>query len=111
MNTPIERLLAALREHGYEPRRSGDGWICRCPAHDDRQPSLSIAEGDDGRVLVHCHAGCATTHVLAAIGLELRDLMPVPVTETSRRTRRTGVMGTGTPGTPPHNTPIYATAR
>ncbi|MGH9533815.1 MAG: AAA family ATPase [Terriglobales bacterium] len=40
-------------------RRSGDGWLARCPAHDDRSPSLAIAEGAGGRTLVYCHAGCA----------------------------------------------------
>ena len=39
-------------------KKTGHGqWIARCPAHEDRSPSLSIAEKDD-RVLVHCHAGC-----------------------------------------------------
>ena len=41
-------------------RRIGQGkWQGRCPAHADRSPSLSVAEGQDGRVLVHCFAGCA----------------------------------------------------
>lgn len=72
----LERLLAALREHGYEPRRTAGGWTCRCPAHNDRNPSLSIGTGEDGRALVKCHAGCETAEVVAAIGLALRDLMP-----------------------------------
>ena len=55
-------------------RRSGDGWVARCPAHEDRSPSLSVREGGDGRVLVYCHAGCCTEDVVAAIGLSMRDL-------------------------------------
>lgn len=55
-------------------RRSGAGWIARCPAHDDRQPSLSIRAGRDGRVLICCFAGCATDSVLAAAGLGWRDV-------------------------------------
>ena len=39
-------------------RKSGTGYNARCPAHDDANPSLSITEGDDGKVLVHCFAGC-----------------------------------------------------
>jgi hypothetical protein len=39
-------------------RRAGDGWMARCPAHDDREPSLSIRQGEDGKVLVRCDAGC-----------------------------------------------------
>jgi len=54
--------------------RNGSGWTARCPAHDDDAPSLSINEGDDGRVLVHCHAGCDTVAIVAAMGLTMRDL-------------------------------------
>ena len=57
-------------------RRSGNGWTARCPAHEDRTASLSIAEGDDGRVLVHCFAGCNTMDVLGAVGMMLGDLFP-----------------------------------
>jgi hypothetical protein len=54
---------------------SGDGnWIARCPAHDDRSPSLSIAEGREGRVLMFCHAGCEIDAIARALGIELRDL-------------------------------------
>lgn len=45
-------------------RPSGDGWMARCPAHDDREPSLSIAIGKDGKVLLHCHAGCDQDRVI-----------------------------------------------
>jgi hypothetical protein len=51
-------------------------WSARCPAHDDRNPSLSVAVGDDDRVLVHCHAGCKTEDILAALNLKMRDLYP-----------------------------------
>lgn len=40
----------------------------RCPAHDDKRPSLSIAEGDDGRLLCHCHAGCEFASIMAGLG-------------------------------------------
>ena len=55
---------------------SGGGWVARCPAHGDDNPSLSIARGEDGRWLVHCHAGCSAEAVVAAVGLKMRDLMP-----------------------------------
>jgi hypothetical protein len=55
-------------------RKSGTGWQTRCPAHKDRNPSLSISEGRNGGVLVHCHAGCPTEAVLGAVGLTLADL-------------------------------------
>lgn len=56
-------------------RRAGqDKWIGRCPAHNDRNPSLSIAVGKDGRVLIHCFAGCTHRAILEALGLQERDL-------------------------------------
>nr|WP_281722278.1 toprim domain-containing protein [Nitrosomonas nitrosa] len=48
-------------------RKAGGGWMARCPAHDDREPSLSIRDADDGKVLVRCHAGCDQGRVLAAL--------------------------------------------
>jgi putative DNA primase/helicase len=53
-------------------RRAGTAWMARCPAHADREPSLSIKNGDGGRVLVRCHAGCDQERVIAA--LQLRGL-------------------------------------
>lgn len=58
-------------------KRTGPGtWTSRCPAHADRSPSLSIRELDDGRALVHCHAGCEVQEVLAAVGMTFADLHP-----------------------------------
>lgn len=53
-----------------------DSWMARCPAHDDKSPSLKITDISGGRTLIHCHAGCGAIDVLAAIGLELSDLYP-----------------------------------
>jgi hypothetical protein len=58
-------------------KRTGpDRYIARCPAHDDKGPSLAVRELDDGRTLVHCFAGCSVHEVVAALGLELDDLFP-----------------------------------
>lgn len=57
-------------------KRSGSAYAARCPAHEDKLASLSVSEGDDGRILVKCHAGCATEDVVRKLGLELRDLFP-----------------------------------
>jgi DNA primase len=54
--------------------RNGDGWKARCPAHDDKNPSLSISESADGKILIHCHAGCTPDAVCAALGVKLSDL-------------------------------------
>ena len=48
-------------------RKVGAAWVARCPAHEDREPSLSIAHGDNGKVLVRCHAGCEQHRVIAAM--------------------------------------------
>ncbi len=47
--------------------RAGRGWMVKCPAHEDRTPSLSVRTGRDGRTLVHCHAGCSQTTVIEAL--------------------------------------------
>ena len=57
-------------------KRAGKGWVARCPAHDDKNPSLSISAGAGGRVLLHCHAGCETTTICDALGLTSADLFP-----------------------------------
>jgi hypothetical protein len=60
--------------HQLDARPNGDGWSAKCPAHDDRTPSLSISEGADSRILLKCHAGCGTEEIVAALGLKLSDL-------------------------------------
>jgi DNA methylase len=55
-------------------RRSDHGWVARCPAHTDRHPSLSIADGADGRLLLCCFAGCSWSEIRTA--LEARSLWP-----------------------------------
>lgn len=56
--------------------KSAKGWKARCPAHKDRNPSLSVSEGDDGRILLKCFAGCSADAVVRVLGLSMRDLMP-----------------------------------
>jgi hypothetical protein len=57
-----------------------DGATARCPAHDDRHASLSVGEGADGRILLHCHAGegCPLEAITAALGIAVTDLFPEP---------------------------------
>jgi putative DNA primase/helicase len=59
-------------------QRDGQGWKARCPAHEDARPSLGVLEGTDGRIVLRCRAGCDTSAVLAALGLEMRDLFAEP---------------------------------
>ncbi len=72
--TPTETVLSALRDLGHDPKHARDGWQCRCPAHEDRTPSLSIKVGDDGCALVHCHAGCSFDSICAALKLTKAEL-------------------------------------
>lgn len=57
-------------------KRSGEGYVACCPAHEDRHQSLSVSTGTDGRILVKCHAGCETEDIVAALRLTMADLMP-----------------------------------
>ena len=56
-----------------------DQWIARCPAHEDKSPSLAIKEVDD-RLLIHDFAGCSTYEIVSALELELSDLFPEKIT-------------------------------
>ena len=77
----LQDVLGKLGDAGL--KRAGDGrWMARCPAHDDRQASLSISRGDDGRALLNCHAGCETADIVAGLGLKLADLFPPKAEET-----------------------------
>lgn len=70
-------------------RRSGQSrWAAKCPAHKDRTASLSIRELDDGRVLVHCFAGCSAHDVLSAAGLDMAALFPEKPIHHERPERR-----------------------
>jgi hypothetical protein len=57
-----EAIARALGGH-----RAGAGWTARCPAHDDRTPSLSLTDTKDGKLLVRCHAGCDQKDVIAGL--------------------------------------------
>lgn len=70
---PVDALLERLAS---VKKTRPDRWQARCPAHDDRSPSLSITETAEGIVLVKCWAGCSASEVVAAVGLELKDLFP-----------------------------------
>jgi putative DNA primase/helicase len=54
--------------------KTAAGWEARCPAHKDKKPSLCIKEGDDGRTLIDCKAGCPPESVCAALGIKMADL-------------------------------------
>jgi len=64
-------------------RRSGNGWLCTCPAHEDHRPSLSISDGRNGFPVVFCFAGCEQGSVIGA--LRARGLWVTPERSTASR--------------------------
>ena len=94
--TALERLLAKL----HSVTSTGSGYTARCPGHDDRQASLSLTEGDDGRVLLHCFAGCTTDEVVVAAGVEMKDLFPPSTNgrDSGGRAKRSAVRPTAVSG-------------
>ena len=70
----VEELLDRLER----VKRVGPGrWMARCPAHEDRTPSLSVRDAGDV-ILLHCFAGCLTEAVCQRIGIQLSDLFRDP---------------------------------
>lgn len=78
---PIDLVLGGLT--GVRQRQPGQ-WSARCPAHDDRGPSLSVRETPDHAVLLHCFAGCTVQDITGALSLDLADLFPLRKSMTSQ---------------------------
>lgn len=76
MQDPVNNILSRL--DGVKEIKP-DRWKAICPGHDDRNPSLSIGRGDDGRVLLKCWSGCESGAIVDAIGLDLKDLFLQPI--------------------------------
>lgn len=81
MSRPIERVLARLAElSGRQPRRCGAGWMAVCCGHKggrEETESLSVAEAEDGKVLLNCHAeGCSYALIVAGLGMDEAELFP-----------------------------------
>lgn len=73
----LANIVAVLQEHGCDPHPGQRGrYRAICPAHADSSPSLSVAEGDNEQVIIHCFAGCATEDVLKDLDLKWSDLYP-----------------------------------
>ena len=65
-------------------RKGGTGFVARCPSHDDKKQSLSLAE-DSGRILVKCFAGCSTKQIISSLGLDWTDLFDRRIEKPDRR--------------------------
>jgi len=87
--TPVQQVLDLLEN----VRPGSNGSTALCPFHGDTNNSLSVAEGEDGRVLLKCFAGCEVPDIVGAIGLEMRDLFPKPpVVETRSANTKNAAM-------------------
>lgn len=76
----INDLLSRLKK----VKPTGENrWVACCPAHADKNPSMTIRYLDDGRILLHCFAGCDPGTIIHVVGLEFSDLFPEPLTKAS----------------------------
>jgi len=92
--SPFSLVLSNLQ--GARPiGGNGKQVIARCPSHADQHPSLSVTEGEDGRVLLRCHAGCGTEAIVSAMNLRMTDIMP-PKNEPVTRPRPALISSTPT---------------
>lgn len=58
-------------------KQTGPGrWVACCPAREDKHPSMTIRELDDGRILIHDFGGSTVNEILDAIGMDISDLFP-----------------------------------
>jgi len=70
MSRLLEDIVSALacgRSGCACGKKQGKGWTTHCPSHPDTSPSLSVTDGDDGKLLVHCHGGCTQEAVVAVL--------------------------------------------
>jgi 5S rRNA maturation endonuclease (ribonuclease M5) len=68
--------MADITKYFKNVKKSGSGYTALCPAHSDEKNSLSIGTGVDGKILLHCHAGCSIENIVSAAGLKMSDLCP-----------------------------------
>lgn len=87
--SPIELVLSRVKH-----KKSSNGYMANCPAHDDKNPSLGIKEESDGKVTLNCLAGCKKENVLEAMGLEMKDLFPQNQKQESQKSKNTKVKPT-----------------
>lgn len=70
MEAAIEERVYSASEIAYQlgnHKKEGGDWKCCCPAHDDKNPSLSLRDGDDGKLVAHCYAGCSFEQIAKAL--------------------------------------------
>ena len=81
--TELVRLLEM--KTGKAVKKSGSGYVGCCPAHDDSSPSLSLCEGDEGKLLVKCFTGCSTEDICSSLGIAIANLFPEKISGQATR--------------------------
>lgn len=66
----LKLLQGVTQKSGYH--------MAKCPAHDDKKASLSVSRGEDGKILLNCHAGCTVENICEALGISVKDLFREP---------------------------------
>ena len=84
--SPAEKFLSRVETAKHKP--GANHGVFKCPAHADKRASATWRELDDGRLLVHCFAGCSAEEILSSVGLSMTDLYPERLTSHGRRERR-----------------------
>lgn len=72
----VEIVSLIAEKTNSQPKIYGRGYCLRCPAHNDKNPSLSVSESNDGIILMYCFAGCSTEDIRKVTGLSWKDLFP-----------------------------------
>ncbi len=86
----LDTILTAIESvTGKRPTRNGKQYKAHCPAHDDRTPSLSVASGRNGKVLLHCFSGCKYARIMDALGLNRAQPASIPSSRAPARPQRT----------------------
>lgn len=101
MTRLADKFADRLMEMGKKVSRARDGYEAQCPGHDDRNKSLSINTGDDGRLLLNCHANCEFNEIMTAAGMGTADAFP-PKNAPARANK---MNGNGHPPKPPPTWP------
>jgi hypothetical protein len=84
----LDMPTSTIAQTIHAVRADGRQRSTRCPAHDDNRASLSVATGDEGRILLHCFAGCTYDAIVAAAGLEAERRRAVRAEESASRAWR-----------------------
>lgn len=78
----LNELLDILKsKSGIDPKRTSNGFMTCCPAHDDTNPSLSVGEASDGKILLNCFSGCTKESICTSLNIQLSDLFDTPQNE------------------------------